>query len=132
MYETINLLSTMFLMIDHLIYNNDRYHFYKSKNFTFVPGITPSPIQLTCDITLVAAWIVNDVTVLLNQLDNIGHGRNGTNIVINTPMNNSEYFCSDGRNNGEPYYIFVAGTYVHKYVHYICITVVTLLIDLQT
>ena len=75
-----------------------------------VPGITTSPVQLNCDITPVAAWIVNNDTLLLNQLGSIGHGHNGTNIVINNPMNNSEYFCTDGLNNGEPYYIFVAGT----------------------
>ena len=55
---------------------------------------------------------MNNDTLLLNQLGSIGHGRNGTNIVINNPMNNSEYFCSDSLNNGEPYYIFVAGKYV--------------------
>ena len=67
---------------------------------------------------------MNNDTLILNQLGSIGHGRNGTNIVINNPMNNSEYFCSNGINNGEPYYIFVAGTYVST-LH--SITVVTLL-----
>ena len=86
------------------------------RNFTYLPGITPSPIQLTCDVTPAAAWIVNNVVILFNQLGSIGHGRNGTNIVINNPMNNSEYFCTDGTNNGETYYIFVVG----KYIMYVC------------
>ena len=85
------------------------------RNFTFVPGITPSPIQLTCDVTPVAVWVVNNNTVLLNRLGTIGHGVNGTNIVINNPMNNSEYLCSDGTNDGEPYHIFVAGKYMSVY-----------------
>ena len=97
------------------------------RNFTFLPGITPSPIQLTCDVTPVAAWVVNNDTLLLNQLGSIGHSRNGTNIVINNPMNNSEYFCSDGINNGEPYYIFVAGKYVcmSMYFTYTCRRIIT-------
>ena len=80
------------------------------QNFTFVPGTTPSPIQLTCDVTPTVAWAVNNsLPVLLNRLDSVGLGLNGTNVVINNPMNNSQYFCSNGTNDGEPYYIFVAG-----------------------
>ena len=105
------------------------------RNFTFVPGITPSPVQLTCDVTPVAGWIVNDSILLLNQLDSIGHGLNGTNIVINNPVNNSQYFCSNGINDGEPYHIFVAGKYIsipmyfrylHTYVYvYLCTRIIS-------
>jgi len=40
-----------------------------------------------------------------------GHNLSGTNIVINTPINNIQYACSDGINIGGSYYIFVAGEY---------------------
>ena len=70
---------------------------------------------------------MNNSIFLLNRLDSIGLGLNGTNVVINNPMNNSQYFCSNGINDGEPYHIFVAGKYVSipvyfRYLH-ICVCV---------
>ena len=44
-----------------------------SRNFTFIPGTTLSPIQLTCDVTPAVAWAVNNsIPVVLNRLDSIG------------------------------------------------------------
>ena len=81
--------------------------------------MTPLPIELTCDITPGVAWVVVNDSIshvyLLNQLANgmlPGHNHNGVNIVINdTPINNIQYTCSNSTNDGQPYYIFVAGEY---------------------
>ena len=86
------------------------------RNFTFFPGITPLPIQLTCDVTLLpVAWKVNNIAILLFTLPSRQHDRNGNDILINNPMSNSEYICSNGRTDGQPYYIFVAGKYIYVY-----------------
>ena len=43
-------------------------------NFTFFPGITPLPIQLTCDVTPALGWIVNSHPILYFQLaSNVGY-----------------------------------------------------------
>ena len=81
-------------------------------NFTFFPGITPLPIQLTCDVTSRVAWIVNGQAIVFYQLASYGYDYNGYNILINNPKNNSEYICANGRIFGKPFYIFVAGKYV--------------------
>ena len=83
------------------------------RNFTFFPGITPLPIQLTCDVTLLpVAWKVNNIAILLFKLPSRQYDRNGNDILINNPMSNSEYICSNGRTDGQPYYIFFAGKYI--------------------
>jgi len=81
--------------------------------------VTPLPIELTCDVTPGVAWVVVNSNInrsfLLNELINgmpPGHDRNGVNIVINdTPINNTQYTCSNSTNIGQPHYIFVAGEY---------------------
>jgi len=89
-------------------------------NVTYLPGVTPLPIELTCDVTAGVGWIVvnNGISngFFLSDLANgllLGHNVSGVNIVINDiPINNTQYTCSDGLNNGGTYYIFVAGEYV--------------------
>ena len=84
--------------------------------------MTVLPIELTCDVSPGVAWVVNNVTYLLNQLrtGNIpGHNVNGSNILITSnPMNNSQYFCSDGISNGGVYRIVVAGEYADLFIMY--------------
>ena len=83
-------------------------------NFTYLPNLTVLPIELVCDITPVAGWLVNNSRYFLSDLMNempSEHNRNGTNILIITPMNNTKYRCSNGINLGELSYIFVAGKY---------------------
>ena len=76
----------------------------------YLPDVTTLPIELTCDVSPAAAWLINNRTYLLNQLMTApGHNVDGQNILINNPMNNSEYSCSDGTNNGGLYRIFIAG-----------------------
>jgi len=91
-------------------------------NITYIPGVTPLPIELTCSVTGVAAWIVDNVTYVSGQ--NIpGHSRTGTNILINSPVNNTEYICISTTNNGsfdsDPAYITIASEY-DKYVIPMC------------
>ena len=90
-------------------------------NVTFLPGVTPLPIQLTCNVTGVAAWRVNGAYFALASLTNgalSGHNRTGTNILVNSPVNNTEYVCvsltSDGETNSDPAYIIIAGEDFHN------------------
>ena len=64
------------------------------RNVTYLPSITPLPIELTCNVTGVIVWEVNGTTYRRDQLDNgdlPGHNRTGSNILVNIPVNNTEY-----------------------------------------
>ena len=85
---------------------------------TYLPGFSPLPIELTCNVTGVALWSVNDTDYRLASLTNgelPGHNHNGTNILINSPVNNTEYICvsqtSEGKTRSDPAYIIIAGEY---------------------
>ena len=78
--------------------------------------MTPLPIELTCNVTGVALWNVNGTDYRLSSLTNgelPGHSRNGTNILVNSPVNNTEYICTSQTNDGDfssdPAYIVIAG-----------------------
>ena len=86
-------------------------------NITYIPGLTPLPIELICNVTGGAAWIVNGSHYLLSNLTNgtlPGHSRTGTNILVKRPVNNTEYIClsatKDGKTLSVPAYITIAGT----------------------
>ena len=88
-------------------------------NVTYFPGLTPLPVVMICNVTGVAAWIVNDTTYFLSDLSNgllLGHNRTGTNMLINIPVNNTEYVClsqtNDGSVQSEPAYIYIAGKFL--------------------
>ena len=88
-------------------------------NVTYYSNLTPLPIELICNVTGSAVWTVNGTDYLLNSLTNIpGHSHNGTNILVNSPMNNTEYICVSLTNDGvivsDPAYIVIAGTSVCK------------------
>ena len=93
-------------------------------NITYVPGLTTLPIELTCSVTGVASWEVNSTIYRLDQLDNgdlPGHSRTGTNILVDSPVNNTEYICvsqtNDGSTLSDPAYIIIAGEqYAHTYI----------------
>ena len=85
-------------------------------NVTYLPGLTPLPIELTCNVTGVALWRIDDVSYTLTDLTNgllPGHSRTGTNILVNSPVNNTEYICvsttNDGETSSDPAYIIIAG-----------------------
>ena len=84
------------------------------------PGVTVLPIELTCDVSPGVGWVVNSTSYLLNELQSgslAGHNISGRNILIMViPMNNSQYVCSDGINNGGVYHIVVAGELTDLFV----------------
>ena len=106
---------------------------------TYLPGLTPLPIELTCNVTgVVTAWRVNGTSYTRNQLTNgslSGHNRTGANILVNIPVNNTQYFCvflDDNTNEGnsDPAYIIIAGKY-DKYL-FTCIHRITKYNQLRT
>ena len=85
-------------------------------NVTYLPGLTPLPIELTCNVTGVTIWIVNGSNYLLIHLTNgqvPGHSATGTNILVNSPVNNTEYICVSSQLGSyiesDPAYIIIAG-----------------------
>ena len=66
---------------------------------------------------MVTAWIVNGTAYTRNELTNgnlPGHNRDGDNILVNNPVNNTQYVCvfldSDtNEGNSDPAYIIIAG-----------------------
>lgn len=77
------------------------------------------PIELTCNVTGVALWRVNGREYSLSVLQNgglPGHNRTAspvTNILIDTPMNNTEYVClfvtNDRNVPSAPAFLYIAG-----------------------
>ena len=85
---------------------------------TYLPGLTPLPIVLTCNVAGVATWTVNDTDYTLANLTDgelPGHSLHGTNILVLSPVNNTEYICvsltNDGKTRSDPAYIVIAGKY---------------------
>ena len=85
-------------------------------NVTYIPGLTQLPIELTCNVTGFPSWSVNGTVYLLASLSNgalPGHNATGTNILIDSPVNNTEYVCVSSTNDSEvrsdPAYITIAG-----------------------
>ena len=85
-------------------------------NVTYVPGFTQLPIELTCNVTGFPSWSINGIVYTLNSLRNgalPGHNTTGTNILIDSPVNNTEYVCVsntiDGGVSSDPAYVTIAG-----------------------
>ena len=86
-------------------------------NVTYLPGVTPLPIELTCNITgEISLWSINDTVFTPTNLP-AGHRTNGFNLLIDTPINNTEYVCvsvMDGNQiRSAPAYLIFAGKNVH-------------------
>ena len=109
------------------MYDHDLYYYYKCigavivgpDNVTYFSGMTPLPIELTCNVSGGAGWRVNGTGYFLGDLTNgalPGHNRTGTNILVNSPVNNTKYVCMSITNNGETrskpaYVVIIAGEY---------------------
>ena len=96
-------------------------------NVTYLPGVTPLPIELICNVTEIASWIVNGTDYRLSSLADgelAGHNRNGTNILVDSPVNNTEYICvsqtNDDDTTSDPAYIFVASELKYIIFVYVC------------
>ena len=65
-------------------------------NVTYIPGQTPLPIELICNVTGFPTWIVDGSDYTLSSLIGgglTGHNVSGTNILVEAPVNNTEYIC---------------------------------------
>ena len=78
------------------------------------------PVELTCNVTTegVILWMINGFKFTLTQLANgavVNHSNNGLNIVINVPVNNTEYVCVEALQLSDilsdPVFIYLAGIY---------------------
>ena len=90
-------------------------------NVTYLPGLTPLPIELTCNVSGVAAWSINGTRYFVTDIPNDelpGHNRRGPTILVDSPVNNTEYICVsqtvDFNNFSDPAYIIVAGEFYIK------------------
>ena len=90
-------------------------------NVTYFPGVTPLPIEMTCNVTgRVTAWIVNDTNYVVIQLINRelpGHGLANTNLLVRSPVNNTECICVFENDDGnetysDPAYVVIASKYI--------------------
>ena len=84
----------------------------------YFPG--QGPIQLECNATEgTILWQVNETSYSLSRLRN-GEVENHratpapeTNIIINVPMNNTEYICTASTNendvDSDPAFVYIAG-----------------------
>ena len=105
-----------FMIIQRYLYVGTT--FQEPGDVIYHPDVTTLPIELTCDVSSGVAWFINGYAYLLNELVSgmaPGHNASGRNILINSPMNNSRYSCSDALNDGELYRIFIAGEYDIKF-----------------
>ena len=82
----------------------------------YFPG--QGPIELVCNATEgpIILWEVNNGSFSLPRLRNgelENHAANGTNIVINVPVNNTEYICTattnDNAISSDPAFVYIAG-----------------------
>ena len=90
-------------------------------NVTYHPGITPLPIEITCNVSIgtVKLWMINNSYWLYIQLFEgrlPGHRLNETdNILISSPVNNTKYTCVSYAYQDEieffsyPGYVIIAG-----------------------
>ena len=84
--------------------------------FIYIPGEGPVEINCTAEGEDSIIWIVNGTTFPIFNLINgalPNHGINGTNIVIDVPVNNTEYICAvfvmDLIITSDPVIIYIAG-----------------------
>ena len=91
----------------------------------YFPG--QGPIELACNaegpVAGATLWSVNGTRYLLHFLINGGlqnHNVSGTSIVINAPVNNTEYICgivtSDLIMLGDSIFVYLAGEYTYYHI----------------
>ena len=85
---------------------------------TYLPGLTPLPIKLTCNVTKLTLWRVNGSNYFPDDFTSgliPGHNATRTNILVNSPVNNTEYICVliyfSTITMSDPAYITIAGEY---------------------
>ena len=100
-------------------------------NVIYFPGRTPLPIELICNVTGFPSWSVTVNGTMdeytLNSLfrgELNGHNASGNNILINVPVNNSEYVCISNVGttaiSSNPAFIYVAGKFLTSFMYRMC------------
>jgi len=87
----------------------------------YFPG--QGPIELSCNVSSgIVLWMVNGSTYTLSDLQNgtlANHNHNGINIIIEAPVNGTEYVCVEVANDenirSRPVFVYIAGEYIHTY-----------------
>ena len=96
------------------------------RNITYLPSQALLPIELTCNVTEgVVAWRVNGTQYTLGELS-AGvlpeHNSTGTNILVNSPINNTQYICvsntSMSSTQSDPAYFIFSGECSYIYICY--------------
>ena len=74
------------------------------------------PINLTCNVTGVATWKINGTFYIPTNYVNgtlPGHHCTGTNLLIDSPVNNTQYICMSTNKYSilisDPAWIVIAG-----------------------
>ena len=93
-------------------------------NVTYIPGRTPLPIVQICNVTGFPGWRINGtLRSAVEFLAGIvyGHNISGANILINVPMNDTEYVCTSNAVGvpavvSPPAFLYIAGEYVYAHI----------------
>ena len=87
------------------------------------------PINLTCIVTGVVTWRINGTFYIsTNHINGAlpGHHCVGTNLLIDSPVNNTEYICVSANNYSvlisDPALIIIAGEDLHVICYVVHIT----------
>ena len=98
---------------------------------TYLPNVTSLPINLTCNVTGVVTWRINGAFYTPTNHTNgalPGHRLAETNLLIDSPVNNTEYICLSTNNYSvlisDPAWIIIAGEDLHVIC---CVVHITLL-----
>ena len=94
-------------------------------NVTYIPGRSLLPIVLICNVTGFPSWEVNGTAHTPGDLlagNEPGHNASGANIVINIPMNDTEYICLSNilgarAARSPPAFLYIAGKYDNLLMH---------------
>ena len=139
---TFHIICVPYLNYEKLcIYTNTGAIIEGPSNVTYFPGLTPLPVELTCNVTGLAIWRVNGADYTLASLNNgalPGHTiyYNETNILVYSPVNNTEYICVSLTNGNEtssdPAYIIIVGECVICFMNISSSMLLTSIIIIQT
>lgn len=97
----------------------------------YFPGQGPIELECTqCNVSNgpIVTWFVDGQAHLLADIAGgmlANHDANGTNIIIEVPVNDTEYVCAAATSNtvtrSNPVYIYIAGKLNFKHYYYTCI-----------
>ena len=104
-----------YIMLMYALYTGN----HGPSNFTYILNVTSLPINLTCNVTGVVTWRINGTSYTSAHINESlsGHRLAGTNVLIDSPVNNTDYICVSTNNYSvlisNPAWIIIAGEYLH-------------------